>query len=195
MFSFKQLITYAERNSQKFTPIIYRNLLNSKSISCKIPAKIFVSPRRNIQKRFFSCTAVNKHKEIAPPKEGEGVKINIITREGDKHTIQANEGDSIMDITMAHDIDLECACEGSLACSTCHVIVDPKYYEKLDEPTDEENDMLDLAFGLTETSRLGCQIVMKPELDGITVTIPSATRNVRLEGNLLRYKNSRLFIS
>ncbi|KAG9302290.1 hypothetical protein G9A89_008781 [Geosiphon pyriformis] len=104
-------------------------------------------------------------------------------REGDMHTILAKEGDSIMDITMGHDIDLECACEGSLACSTCHVIVDPKYYEKLEEPTDEENDMLDLAFGLTETSRLGCQIVMKPEIDGITVTIPSATRNVRLQGS------------
>jgi hypothetical protein len=83
-----------------------------------------------------------------------------------------------MDITQANNIDLEClyrsffsfspslvveyrvlnvinkfigACEGSLACSTCHVVVDPAYYEKLDEPTDEENDMLDLAFGLTET--------------------------------------------
>lgn len=108
------------------------------------------------------------------------MKINFITSEGEKITINANIGDSIMDITQAHDIDLEClfdqikfinfncsiaqlifyiftiwlyvgACEGSLACSTCHVIVDPEYYDKLDEPTDEENDMLDLAFGLTET--------------------------------------------
>jgi len=59
--------------------------------------------------------------------------------------------------------------------------VDPEYYDKLDEPTDEEDDMLDLAFGLTETSRLGCQIIMRKDLDGITVTIPSATRNVKLE--------------
>ncbi|RGB34832.1 2Fe-2S ferredoxin-type domain-containing protein, partial [Rhizophagus diaphanus] len=108
--------------------------------------------------------------------------INFITPEGEKITIDANIGDSIMDITQAHDIDLECACEGSLACSTCHVIVEPEYYDKLEEPTDEENDMLDLAFGLTETSRLGCQIVMREDLDGITVTIPSATRNMRLEG-------------
>ncbi|CAG8703479.1 4137_t:CDS:2, partial [Acaulospora colombiana] len=121
------------------------------------------------------------HKEISPPKEDEGVKINFITREGDKISIMANEGDSIMDITQAHDIDLECACEGSLACSTCHVIVEPEYYAKLEEPTDEENDMLDLAFGLTETSRLGCQIVMRKDLDGITVTIPAATRNVQLK--------------
>ncbi|GBC00687.1 hypothetical protein RclHR1_03940013 [Rhizophagus clarus] len=133
------------------------------------------------QFRKFSNSKVHCHKEITPPKEGEGVKINFITPEGEKITIDSNIGDSIMDITQAHGIDLECACEGSLACSTCHVIVDPEYYDKLDEPTDEENDMLDLAWGLTETSRLGCQIVMRKDLDGITVTIPSATRNVRLE--------------
>ncbi|RIB20555.1 ferredoxin [Gigaspora rosea] len=118
--------------------------------------------------------------------KSEGVTINFITPEGDKKTIIANKGESIMDISHTHDdIELECACEGSLACSTCHVIVDPEYYKKLEEPTDEENDMLDLAFGLTETSRLGCQIVMEKDLDGITVTIPSATRNVQLKGSKL----------
>ncbi|KAJ3092851.1 mitochondrial matrix iron-sulfur protein [Quaeritorhiza haematococci] len=65
--------------------------------------------------------------------------------------------------------------------STGHVIVDQEYYDKLEEPSDEENDMLDLAFGLTETSRLGCQVEMCKELDGITVRIPSATRNVQQE--------------
>ncbi|CAG8666286.1 6445_t:CDS:2, partial [Paraglomus occultum] len=79
------------------------------------------------------------------------VTINFVTRDGEKTSVRANIGDSIMDITQANNIDLECACEGSLACSTCHVVVDPAYYDKLDEPTDEENDMLDLAFGLTET--------------------------------------------
>ncbi|CAG8530780.1 7679_t:CDS:10 [Paraglomus brasilianum] len=131
--------------------------------------------------RSFSNSAVSLHKEIEKPKEGEGVIINFVTRDGEKASVRANIGDSIMDITQANNIDLECACEGSLACSTCHVVVDPAYYDKLDEPTDEENDMLDLAFGLTETSRLGCQIVMREDLDGITVAIPSASRNVRLE--------------
>ncbi|CAN6707639.1 unnamed protein product [Malus baccata var. baccata] len=68
---------------------------------------------------------------------------------------------------------LEGACEGSCACSTCHVIVRIQ--------TDEENDMLDLAFGLTETSRLGCQMVAKPELDGICLELPSATRNFAVD--------------
>ncbi|CAN4089795.1 unnamed protein product [Withania somnifera] len=75
------------------------------------------------------------------------------------------------------------ACESSLACSTCHVIVmDVEYYKKLEDPTDEENDMLDLAFGLTNTSRLGCQVIAKPELDGIRLALPVATRNFTVDG-------------
>ncbi|KAK0595511.1 hypothetical protein LWI29_007384 [Acer saccharum] len=87
------------------------------------------------------------------------------------------------DMRMRKQRDEDGACEGSLACSTCHVIVmDMDYYNKLEDPTDEENDMLDLAFGLTESSRLGCQIVAKPELDGIRVAIPAATRNFAVDG-------------
>ena len=74
------------------------------------------------------------------------------------------------------------ACECSLACSTCHVWVDEDYFDNLPEPTDEENDMLDLAFGLQENSRLGCQIELSPDTDGITVTLPSATRNMAVDG-------------
>ncbi|RIA93294.1 2Fe-2S ferredoxin-type domain-containing protein [Glomus cerebriforme] len=164
---------FVRQNSRN--KIIFNNIL-------KTTKNKFVPITMIDQFRNFSNSKVFCHKEITPPKEGEGVTINFITPEGEKITKVANVGDSIMDITQAHDIDLECACEGSLACSTCHVIVDPKYYDKLEEPTDEENDMLDLAFGLTETSRLGCQIVMRKDLDGITVTIPSATRNVKFEG-------------
>lgn len=90
--------------------------------------------------------------------------------------MDAPKGASILDVAHENDIDLEGACEGSVACSTCHVVVDPAYYDKLEEPTDEENDMLDLAFGLEETSRLGCQIELSKDLDGITVKLPSATR-------------------
>ncbi|KAF3513834.1 hypothetical protein F2Q69_00009286 [Brassica cretica] len=61
-------------------------------------------------------------------------------------------------------------------------IKDTEYYNKLEEPTDEENDMLDLAFALTETSRLGCQVIAKPEIDGIRLAIPSATRNFAVDG-------------
>ena len=73
-------------------------------------------------------------------------------------TVEANEGDNILDIAHEYDIDLEGACEGSIACSTCHVILSPEHYDLLPEPSDDENDMLDMAFGLTDTSRLGCQV-------------------------------------
>lgn len=73
-------------------------------------------------------------------------------------TVEANEGDNILDIAHEYDVDLEGACEGSIACSTCHVILSPEHYDLLPEPGDDENDMLDMAFGLTDTSRLGCQV-------------------------------------
>jgi ferredoxin len=74
------------------------------------------------------------------------------------------------------------ACEGSVACSTCHVILSPEHYDLLPEPGDDENDMLDMAFGLSETSRLGCQVKLTKELDGMTATLPAATRNMFVDG-------------
>lgn len=82
------------------------------------------------------------------------------------------------------------ACGGSCACSTCHVIVeDEALFDKMEEPDDDENDMLDLAFGLKETSRLGCQVTMTPELDGLKVRLPSMTRN--LQASDFSKKNER----
>ena len=86
----------------------------------------------------------------------------------------------MLEIAHRHDIDIEGACEGSLACSTCHVIVDPDWYELLKEASEDEEDMLDLAFSLTATSRLGCQIVITEELDGLTCGCRPATRNLLL---------------
>ena len=85
-----------------------------------------------------------------------------------------------MGIAHQNDIDLEGACEGSLACSTCHVVVDEPWFEVLPAATEDEEDMLDLAFGLTMTSRLGCQIIITEELDGLTLRLPAATRNMML---------------
>ena len=108
-------------------------------------------------------------------------KMTFIKTDGTRVEVEAPVGLSVLEIAHRNDIDLEGACEGSLACSTCHVIVDPEWYETLKEPTEDEDDMLDLAFGLTHTSRLGCQIKMTEELDGLTVRLPSATRNMMLE--------------
>ncbi len=97
--------------------------------------------------------------------------VNVILRDGSQKTLDAAVGDSILDLARDHDLDVEGTCEGSMACATCHVIVDPDWYAKLAPPCEEEQDMLDLAFGLTRTSRLGCQIVLSEALDGLTVTL------------------------
>lgn len=107
------------------------------------------------------------------------VKI-IFEINGSDVELDAEEGLSVLEIAHKYDIDLEGACEGSLACSTCHVIVDAEFYDKLPAPSEPEEDMLDLAFGLTSTSRLGCQIIITPEMDGLRLRLPSATRNVSL---------------
>ncbi|KAF7483855.1 Hypothetical predicted protein [Marmota monax] len=71
------------------------------------------------------------------------------------------------------------ACEGTLACSTCHLIFEDHIYEKLEAITDEENDMLDLAYGLTDRSRLGCQICLTKSMDNMTVRVPEAVADAR----------------
>jgi 2Fe-2S ferredoxin len=105
-------------------------------------------------------------------------KITFIERDGTEKTFEEQPGLSVLEIAHKNGVDLEGACEGSLACSTCHVYVDPEWFPKLDEASEDEEDMLDLAFRLTEFSRLGCQIILNDELDGIVVKLPPATRNI-----------------
>ena len=107
-------------------------------------------------------------------------KMVFIERDGTRRDVDAPLGLSVLEIAHRNKIDIEGACEGSLACSTCHVIVDPEWYELLKEASEDEDDMLDLAFNLTQTSRLGCQIIITEELDGLTVRLPAATRNLLL---------------
>jgi 2Fe-2S ferredoxin len=99
-------------------------------------------------------------------------RMTFITAAGERHEIQAECGQSVMEIARRHDLGIEGACEGSLACATCHVIVAPEHADRLGMVTPEEEDMLDLAVGVCATSRLGCQIVLTEELDGLTVRLP-----------------------
>ncbi len=99
-------------------------------------------------------------------------RITFITRAGERMDIEAQRGLSVMEIARDADLGIEGTCDGSLACATCHVVVDPDHAGRLKPASDEEEDMLDLAFGLKPTSRLGCQIVMSDDLDGLVVTIP-----------------------
>ena len=107
------------------------------------------------------------------------IKITFIY-EDKKYECLANEGESILQVAHKNNIPLEGACEGSLACSTCHVVVDKKdFCNKLCEKSIEEEDMLDLAFGLEQTSRLGCQIKVDKSMENATFYIPSESRNFK----------------
>ena len=110
-------------------------------------------------------------------------KMTFIRTDGERVEVDAPLGLSVLEVAHQNSdkVYLEGACEGSLACSTCHVIVEPEWYEKLSTATEDEEDMLDLAFGLAKTSRLGCQIIMTPELDGLVVRLPAATRNMLVD--------------
>ena len=108
-------------------------------------------------------------------------RITFVAADGTRLEVNAELGDSVLDVAREHDIAIEGACEGSMACSTCHVIVDKKWYRKLEQSSEDEEDMLDLAFGLTRTSRLGCQIEITEELDGLVVALPKETRNMLLD--------------
>lgn len=78
--------------------------------------------------------------------------MTFTDRDGDVQTVDAKVGDTLLEVAKEFDIDLEGACEGTLSCSTCHLIIDPEWYDKIPDPlTEEEQDMLDLAYGLTDT--------------------------------------------
>ena len=94
-------------------------------------------------------------------------------------TVTAEEGDSLLRLAQAHGQPLEGTCEGAMACSTCHIIVAAEDFAKLPHAVEEEEDMLDLAMGATRTSRLACQIELTEALDGLTVRLPPAARDMR----------------
>lgn len=106
-------------------------------------------------------------------------KITFIQLDGSEKIIDASVGLSVMEVAVKHAMDrIEGSCGGSLACATCHLYVHPDWWDKVmpedGEISDEENDMLDLAFHLTKRSRLSCQIIVTDELDGLIVALPGA---------------------
>ena len=110
----------------------------------------------------------------------ETVSVIFVNKDKTETKINAPVGISILEVAHQNGIDLEGSCEGSLACATCHVILEQKQYDMLDMPSEEEEDMLDLAFDLTHTSRLGCQIILSSKMDGMKIILPSQNRNSNL---------------
>jgi len=127
----------------------------------------------NIAARAASMTGAAARRRGAPSRTASTAKLTVTDLANDCTTdYDVPLGENLMEFALEADIELECACEGQLSCSTCHVVVLSDHFETLPEPEEEELDMLDLAMGLTERSRLGCQVVMTPELDGLHVRIP-----------------------
>ncbi|KAI7778480.1 hypothetical protein LA080_002084 [Diaporthe eres] len=178
-------------SSQKPSPTCLRRFGSTSTTPVTISKALATSPNFRVFTRLirpapsesvrsFSSTPSTRHGHVEPPKPGEELWVTFIDKDGQEHKVAVSKGDNLLDIAQAHDLEMEGACGGSCACSTCHVIVQNEdLYDKMPEPDDDENDMLDLAFGLTETSRLGCQVVMAPELDGLVVKLPSMTRNLQ----------------
>jgi ferredoxin-2, mitochondrial len=112
------------------------------------------------------------------------VSLTFVQPDETTKVVQARVGETLLQTAHRNDIDLEGACEGVCACSTCHLIMPEELFDTLEEPSEDEEDMLDMAFGLTETSRLGCQITVREDMDGAVLKMPSATRNFYVDGHV-----------
>ncbi|MCH7936329.1 MAG: 2Fe-2S iron-sulfur cluster binding domain-containing protein [Proteobacteria bacterium] len=106
-------------------------------------------------------------------------QITFIDADGSRRQFEAMIGDTLLEVGQENGIDLEGACEGCMACSTCHVIVDEEWYPRLEPSSEQEKDLLDLVFNLERTSRLGCQIYITGELDGLVVSLPREHLNLQ----------------
>ena len=108
------------------------------------------------------------------------IKVTFISANGDQEcVVEAKTGDRLLEVAQVAGQPLEGTCEGQMACSTCHVIVDKAWFDKLPAASDDENDMLDLASGARRTSRLSCQIVLDDTLDGLVIHVPGESRNMQ----------------
>lgn len=107
------------------------------------------------------------------------VKVTFVTADGARIMAEAAAGARLLEVAQHADMPLEGTCEGQMACSTCHVIVAPDWFDRLPRASEDEEDMLDLAAGVARTSRLACQIVLDAALDGLEVRIPGESRDMQ----------------
>ena len=114
-----------------------------------------------------------------PRREFCSVNVHFVTAQGETVVAPARAGSRLLEVGQGAGMPLEGTCEGQMACSTCHVIVSPDWFDKLEPASADEEDMLDLAAGVTRTSRLSCQIELVDELDGLTVKIPVISRDMQ----------------
>lgn len=107
--------------------------------------------------------------------------MTFISKNGEKIPVKGKVGDNVLYLAHRYQIPMEGACEASLACTTCHVYVNSNH--KLPEPEEKEEDLLDMAPFLKENSRLGCQIILTKEMEGLELQLPMATKNFYVDGH------------
>ena len=107
------------------------------------------------------------------------MKIEFVTPKGETVTAEAEPGDNLLRVAQGAGLPLEGTCEGQMACSTCHVVIAPEWFDRLEAASEEEEDMLDLAAGVARTSRLSCQIDLTAEMDGLSLRIPAESHDMR----------------
>jgi ferredoxin len=108
------------------------------------------------------------------------MKVRFVSTDGDGvREVEAPAGARLLEVAQADGQPLEGTCEGQMACSTCHVIVDPQDFDKLPPASADEDDLLDLAAHVTRTSRLSCQIWLEESWGSLTVRIPAEARDMQ----------------
>ena len=115
----------------------------------------------------------------------ETIKVTFVTKDGERIEVKGREGERALYLAHRKGVDMEGACEASLACTTCHVYVESEdeHWDQLPEATETEEDLLDMAPFLSSNSRLGCQIILAREIDGIVLRLPRATKNFYVDGH------------
>lgn len=106
------------------------------------------------------------------------VTVTFVMHDGEEIIATGDTGSTVLELAHVAGVDIEGACEGNMACSTCHVVVDDASFELLPEASEDEEEMLDLATGLKRTSRLGCQIEVTAAVEGMRLSVPRESRNM-----------------
>eukprot|EP00457_Paulinella_chromatophora_P019553 gb/GEZN01021265.1/.p1 GENE.gb/GEZN01021265.1/~~gb/GEZN01021265.1/.p1 ORF type:complete len:184 (-),score=29.42 gb/GEZN01021265.1/:74-625(-) len=180
--AFRTAFVFVQRSSPSFV-----SSLPTAQLLCVGSSAHAVSLRIQAPSFSSSSTAAapkpsqpNDKKEApAKPKKKETVPLTFLLPDGEEVKVAATVGDSLLQVAWDNDVELEGACEASLACSTCHVILPEDIYNKLPAIEDDEQDMLDMALGLTDTSRLGCQVLVAKDMAGAKIRLPEEVSNLQ----------------
>ena len=155
--------------------LILRNVSSPKAVS-----NLLRTPGRLIHKTVPFWHETNEEIAARP----DTINVTFITKDGQEIKVKGRQGECALYLAHRKHVDMEGACEASLACTTCHVYVESEdLWDELPEATETEEDLLDMAPFLASNSRLGCQITLEKEIDGIRLRLPRATKNFYVDGH------------